>query len=93
MSSRHPVMSAAPSLKAQGVWVRHKTTEAVGYIAYVSRPRGQKPIIHVVYPPTPYNKEVANFKVYSAGQGHAEDFVRLKRKRKENVWSTKRTRG
>lgn len=85
VSRSHPVITRRPSTKMQGVWVRNIHTDAVGYISYAEIPvdPDEKPKLWVVYPPTPHNKEVANFKVYSAGSAYVEDLKRLKRPRKK----------
>lgn len=90
MSSRHPVIHRGTSYKLSGRWVKHKTTEAVGWIQFVDKFHDytEKPAdIYVVWPPSPYNKKKAQIKTFSGGVYTVEELEPIKRKRRKTKWN------
>lgn len=78
----HPLFLGPSGTKLKGVKVRHKTTGAVGRIAYVERRRNpeEPPKLWIIYPPQRL-PDGNRFKIISAGSAYINEVKRIRRKK------------
>jgi len=81
----HPVYLGSSATPLEGVWVRHKTTKAVGYVSHVERRHHEdRPLLWIVYPPgrLPNGTKI---KTYSAGQAYADEVRQIKNRKRKRL--------